>query len=279
MTDLCPPDLRRLYRDDRVIPFVGAGASMAVTWTRKGQPARGPSWRDLVDHACEILEIKQPELLRIRGSDLQILEYFHALKGGFAPLTNWLSSEFSHAEDADILSCPIHRSLVQLDRCRIYYTTNYDNFIERALCAAGRETQVTSSELNINHCRSVDEVVKFHGDFNDPDNMVFSESQYLKRMRFENAMDFKLRSDILGRAVLFIGYSFNDPNVNYLFHVVNQLFSRLPDSYSGRRAYIALPEPSEFERRLFHMRNIEVIPISSAEPASAVAGLLDDMRG
>lgn len=279
MTNLCPPELRRLYRDNRVIPFLGAGASMAVTWRRKDQIVRGPSWRELVDHACEILEIQEPELLRVRGSDLQILEYFLAVKGSFAPLTNWLSSEFSHAEDGNILGCPIHKSLVELDRCSLIYTTNYDNFLERAFSASGRKVHVTSSELNINHSRSMYEVVKFHGDFNDPENMVFSESQYATRMRFETAMDFKLRSDILGRAVLFIGYSFNDPNVSYLFHLVNKIFNRLPDSYSGRRAYIVLPDPSEFERRLFHIRNIEVIPIGTAEPASEIANLLNEMRG
>ena len=201
------------------------------------------------------------------------------MRGGFAPLTNWLSTEFSHAKDEDILKCPIHRSLANLDRCRIFYTTNYDNFIERALTASGRTCHVTSSELNINHDRAIEEVVKFHGDFNDPENMVFSESQYFERMRFENAMDFKLRSDILGRAVLFLGYSFNDPNVNYLFHLVNQIFKNLPDSYSGRRAYIVLPEPSEFERRLFHLRNIEFIPILAIEQSASLANLLDEMRG
>jgi hypothetical protein len=59
---------------------------------------------------------------------------------------------------------------------------------------------------------------------------------------------------------------------------VNRLFSGLPGSYSGRRAYIALPEPSEFERRLFHMRNIEVIGLPSADLAVSVATLLKAMR-
>lgn len=278
MTGACPSDLRRLYHDDRVLPFIGAGSSMAVRWSRNGQAAQGPSWNDLVDQACKILGVSEPELLRFRGTDLQILEYFHAIKGDFAELTNWLSIEFSHAKDADILACPIHRELVELERCHIFYTTNYDNFIERALNAYGRNTQVTSSELNINHRRTLDEVVKFHGDFNDPRNMVLSESQYLARMRFEDAMDLKLRSDILGRAVLFIGYSFRDPNVNYLFHIVNRMFNVLPRSYSGRRAYIALPEPSEFERQLFHMRNIEVIALPSTDLAASVAELLKAMR-
>jgi hypothetical protein len=273
----CPIDLRRLYRDRRVIPFVGAGASMSVSWGRD-QTLHGPAWEDMVNQASSILGSGEPELLRCRGSDLQILEYFKIMKGGFAPLTNWLSLQFSAATDDDILKSPIHSQLVQLDLCGIFYTTNYDDFIERALRKSGRRTHITSSELNVSHDRSFVEVVKFHGDFNSPEQMVFSESQYMDRMRLESPMDFKLRADILGRAVLFIGYSFRDPNVNYIFHIVNRLFSDLPDSASGRRAYIVLPEPSEFERRLFHARNIEVIPINADAIAENTGAILHEMR-
>jgi hypothetical protein len=125
--------------------------------------------------------------------------------------------------------------------------------------------------------RSLVEIVKFHGDFDNPDQMVLSESHYMNRMRLESPMDFKLRSDILGRAVLFIGYSFRDPNVDYIFHLVNQLFNQLPDSGSGKRAYIVLPDPSEFERILFHNRNIEVIPVSSQDISANVADVLKQM--
>jgi SIR2-like domain len=273
----CPIDLRRLYRDRCVIPFVGAGASMSVSWGRD-QTLRGPAWEDMVNQASSILGSGEPELLRCRGSGLQILEYFKIMKGGFAPLTNWLSLQFSEATDDDILKSPIHSQLVQLDLCGVFYTTNYDDFIERALRKSGRRTHITSSELNVSHDRSFVEVVKFHGDFNSPEQMVFSESQYMDRMRLESPMDFKLRADILGRAVLFIGYSFRDPNVNYVFHIVNRLFSDLPDSASGRRAYIVLPEPSEFERRLFHARNIEVIPINADAIAENTGAILHEMR-
>ncbi len=273
----CPTDLRRLYRGRRVIPFIGAGASMAVCWG-PDHKQRGPAWEEMVDQAAKLLGASEPNLLRCRGTDLQILEYFKILNGGFAPLTNWLSLQFSAATNDDILASPIHAELVKLDRCSMYYTTNYDNFLERALRKSGRSTHITSSELNISHDRTFVEVVKFHGDFNTPDQMVLSESQYMDRMRLESPMDFKLRADILGRAVLFIGYSFRDPNVNYIFHIVNRLFSNLPDSASGRRAYIILPEPSEFERRLFHMRNIDVIPIGARDIANDTAAILQQMR-
>ncbi len=275
----CPGDLRRLYKQKRVIPFIGAGVSMSVEWIDGTETQRAPSWRELVDQAAQLLGADQPDLLRIRGTDLQILEYFSIKKNGLAPLTNWLSQKLSKATDDSILASPIHAELVKLECCSLFYTTNYDDFIERALLKHERKTQVVSSEHNVSHDRETVEVVKFHGDFNDPDSMVLSESHYMDRMSLESPMDFKLRADIIGRAVLFIGYSFRDANVNYIFHLVNRLFKDLPDSQTGRRAYIVLFEPSEFERQLFLKRNIEVIPISGQEQSLAVASVLHHMRG
>jgi hypothetical protein len=251
---------------------------MSVKWGDESNRRRGPSWGEMVNQAARLLGVTDPELLRVRGTDLQILEYFKIVKTNLAPLTHWLSVEFSAATDDDVLASPIHAELVELERCSLFYTTNYDDFIERALQKAGRNTHIVSSEHSISHDRTAVEVVKFHGDFNTPDEMVLSESHYMERMKLVSPMDFKLRSDILGRAVLFIGYSFRDPNVNYIFHIVNQLFSTLPDSYSGRRAYIILPEPSEFERKLFHARNIEVIPVNGKDLEKNVATVLREMR-
>ena len=272
----CPEELRRLYHERRVVPFIGAGSSMSVSWS--GGTARGPSWEQMVDQAINILGSNDPQLLRIRGSDLQILEYFQIKTGDLAPLTHWLSREFSMATDSDILASPILSELVELDRCSIFYTTNYDDFLERALRKSGRPTQAITAERSIAHNRSDVEVVKFHGDFNSPKEMVVTESQYMDRMRLENAMDFKLRGDILGRAALFIGYSFRDPNVNYIFHLINRLFANLPDSFTGRRAYIVLTDPSDFERRLYQQRNIEVISVGSNDRPREIANLINEMR-
>ena len=85
MTQICPEDLRRLYRDGRVIPFLGAGVSMAVKWNNGEQETRGPSWQELVDEACSIMGVQEPQLMRMRGSDLQILEYFHDKQGVLPP--------------------------------------------------------------------------------------------------------------------------------------------------------------------------------------------------
>ena len=65
-----PLELRTLYRDGRLLPFVGAGVSASVEWGKDGEK-RGPSWAELVDRAALELGFQQPDLIRARGTDLQ----------------------------------------------------------------------------------------------------------------------------------------------------------------------------------------------------------------
>ena len=218
-----------------------------------------------------------PRLIRARGTDLQILEYFKRAKNDIAPLTNWLFLNLQ-APDSAITQSPILRALSALKRCPLYYTTNYDDFIERALCLAGRRPRTVVTETDIDGIDSEHpQVVKFHGDFNTPSSMVVTESDYEKRLAFATAMDFRLRSDVLGRAVLFLGYSFRDPNVAYLFRLVNEHFGTLATNPAGRRAYIVVADPSDFETRLYRARNIEVIGVSGGALADETALVLREL--
>jgi len=278
-----PPDLKRLYRDGRVLPFVGAGASMSVVWAGPGETEqRGPSWDELVDQAARMLDIQEPKLLRMRGTPLQILEYFLAKKGSFAPLTNWLHLNMQ-PPDLSLQASELHTALASLERCPSMYTTNYDDFLERSLRLSGKEVKVVAAERDMGHggaaggAVQTTEVVKFHGDFNHPEDMVLSESHYERRLQLRSALDLKLRSDILGRAILFLGYSFRDWNVAYLFRLANEAFGALPGSFSGKRAYIIVSNPSDFEMQLFHNRNIEVVPVVGTDRAAQIAEVLRDM--
>jgi hypothetical protein len=276
MTTGCPPELRRLYREGRIIPFVGAGASMAVRWKIEGGSRRGPSWPELVDRAAELIGADDPELLRMRGSDLQILEYLRIKRNSMQPLINWLHASMQPSED-DLRQSVLHRALASLSGCQLVYTTNYDDFIERAMKLHGRSVVTIAAEHDLSQLLPETQIVKFHGDFNRPETMVLSERDYERRMRLEDAMDLKLRSDVLGRALLFVGYSFRDANVAYLFRLVTEHFGDLPQSFAGHRAYIIYPNPSDFERQLFNARRIQVIPTSGPDQAAAAAAVLEAM--
>jgi NAD-dependent SIR2 family protein deacetylase len=274
---MVPSQLKKLYQENRLIPFIGAGVSMAVRWTRDNREQRGLSWKELVDEASRQLGFEDPELARARGTDLQILEYFRIKNKQFAKLNNWFVRTM-HAPDEALRNSPIHTELARMQKCRLFYTTNFDDFLERGLDLNGRKCTVLVTEADMGIFAEDCEVVKFHGDLNNPGVMVLSESDYEKRLAFREAMDFRLRSDLLGRAVLFIGYSFRDPNVAYLFHLVNEQFEKLPASPSGKRAYIVIPDPSDFEISLFDERNIEVLSVNSEDVTQGVLDVLKSIR-
>jgi SIR2-like protein len=269
-------ELKSLYRSGRVIPFVGAGASMSFKWRLRGADVTGPSWREMVNEACHIMDHHEPDLLRMRGSDLQILEYFGLTKGSFSPLTNWLVRRMDPS-DEELAQSQLHLALAGLNHCNLFYTTNYDDFIERALEIHGRKSKAITSEREIVSDASTSQVVKYHGDFNCPNDMVLSERHYYRRMQFDGPLDWKLRSDLLNRVLLFVGYSFNDLNVSLLFDSINVALNTLPDSTSGKRAYIISHNPSDFEFRLFERRNITVIPTYGADRTAATTKVLMEM--
>jgi hypothetical protein len=284
MIDPFIAQIRGRYQEGRLIPFVGAGVSSGVTWEIDGQHKRGPSWREVVDEACRILEFEIPDLLRTRGTDLQILEYFHLKQTGYGELTAWLQRELA-APDEALLASRVHQALANLSNCRIYYTTNYDDFLERALHLHGRPSKRSAGEPDIGDAIVAEstgtspsgscEVVKFHGDLFNPSQMVISESNYEHRLALNTSLDHRLRSDLLGRALLFIGYSFRDPNVAYLFRRLKEESGPLPGTAYGHRAYIAVADPSDFEYLLFRERNIQVIPINATDQTEQTAELLE----
>ncbi|MFO0883570.1 MAG: hypothetical protein U0894_05180, partial [Pirellulales bacterium] len=65
---------------------------MSVKWHDGGHETRGPSWSELVEQAAVSLGFENAELARVRGTDLQIMEYFKLQHDGqLAKLTNWFA--------------------------------------------------------------------------------------------------------------------------------------------------------------------------------------------
>lgn len=251
---------------------------MSVTWEDKGEQITGPSWTELVDQATKQLGFETPDLARVRGTDLQILEYFKKKQSGqTAKLTNWLFKLMAPPDDA-IARSRILSELSRLDQCKTFYTTNYDSFLERAFALHGRRHEVVAIESQMGGFHEDCQIIKFHGDLDHPDQIVLTESDYEERLRLSTAMDYRLRSDLLGHVVLFLGYSFRDPNVSYLFRLFVDDFWGKRGSLPGTRAFIVVPDPSDFELELFETRRIEVIPVNGGRFSEEIAQLLLEMR-
>ena len=143
-------ELKQRYQEGRLLPFVGAGVSMGVGWQAlDGSPKCGPSWSELVDEAARQLGFTEPQLLRVRGEDLQILEYYRSKKyDELAALRNWLVQEL-HPPDAALRDAPVLHALAAMDKCRIIYTTNFDDFIERSFALRGRPCKRVAVEGHV----------------------------------------------------------------------------------------------------------------------------------
>ncbi|MBF0274334.1 MAG: SIR2 family protein [Nitrospinae bacterium] len=272
----CPQELKKVYKEGRLLPFIGAGISMSVSWDVKGLKKRGPSWEELVNKAANILGFDDPDLLRVRGTDLQILEYFRLINNT-AKLTNWLVQEINPPDDA-LKDSAIHKKLTELDKCKTFYTTNFDDFLERSFNLLGRNNKVIVQEQHM--CRANNdecEIIKFHGDLNHTDMLVLSEADYERRLSLSTELDYRFKSDLLNRTVLFLGYSFRDPNVSYLFRLITEQFKN-NNGISSPRAYIVVKHPSEFEKKLFNARHIEILPARTDDLTSFICDLLEKIK-
>jgi len=250
---------------------------MSVEWDEGEEKRRGPSWTELVNEAALQLGFDNPELARVRGSDLQILEYFKLKNSGqTASLLNWFLRNMSPPDSA-IESSALLTALARLELCKRFYTTNYDDFLERAFKLQRKSYSVVALESQMGVSRDSLQIVKFHGDLSHPSQIVLTESDYENRMKLSSPLDYLLRADLLGRIVLFVGYSFHDPNVSYLFRLFTDQFFDQDTSLPGTRAYILVADPSDFECELFRERRMEVIPIDGSHQTESVVEFLEGL--
>lgn len=199
--------LSRRIAERRAILFAGAGLSVALGL---------PSWRELIEHMCAELGV---EADRISGPDSYrtLAEFYRIRRGDVRPLRRWMDQNLSLSRER-VPHSRIHELIVQLD-FPIIYTTNYDRNIEAAFDAHHKHYVKIANARDVAKVREgVTQILKFHGDFEDEESLVITETDYFNRLRFDSPLDIKFRADALGKTVLFLGYSMSDMNIRLLLH-------------------------------------------------------------
>lgn len=108
---------------------------------------------------------------------------------------------------------------------RTYWTTNYDELLEDTLKENNRKADVkTTQESLANNIYDRDAVVyKMHGDVRCPSSAVLTKDDYElygnKRPLFRTV----LQGDLISKTFLFIGFSFEDPNLDYTLSQIRVL--------------------------------------------------------
>lgn len=179
--------------------FAGAGLSAPLGFV---------NWKNLLRDLAEELNLdidKEVDLVSVAQY------HFNRFKRG--KINNKIANEFTTLKKGGIN----HEILARIG-IDTFWTTNYDQLIEKTLEAEGKtvELKVRNEDFSRNIKKKNAIVYKMHGDKNSPDEAVLIKDDYEtyndKRELFSTA----LRGDLLSKTFIFIGFSFDDPNLEYI---------------------------------------------------------------
>lgn len=256
-------------RNRDAILFVGAGVSMNVGL---------PSWRKLVGEIATRVGY-DPDIFSQLGDHLTLAEYYVLLHGSLGKLRSWMDTEWHSGDQRKAVEdSEIHRMLVGLP-FNIIYTTNYDRYIEWACEAQGREYTKITNVGDLVHIEDQKlQIIKFHGDFEDDQSIVLTESSYFERLGFESPLDIKLRADVLGKTILFVGYSLSDINMRLLFYKLHKLWESSPYANARPNSYIFLTRPNPVQEAVLKSRGIEPIISPTDDPRQGLTTFLSELH-
>jgi NAD-dependent SIR2 family protein deacetylase len=245
-----------------VILFVGGGISQYLGL---------PDFHELIEHVAKQMNFTETNL---GISDYPIVAEAYMLRHGkLGALRRWMDERW-HSSKIDVKKSTIHNLIIDLDFPTIY-TTNYDRWLETAFAARKKPFHKIANMADLTyHAESVTEIIKFHGDFEDDDSLVLTETSYFQRMSFETPLDIRLRADCLARPLLFIGYSLQDINTRYLLFRLQELWKNSAFVDQRPRSYIFMAQPNQAQEIVLRSRGIEPILAEEDEPGEATAAFL-----
>lgn len=248
--------LKQAYKDEKLMLFLGAGISTVLDL---------PNWSDLIKILAEDCEY-DPRIFNILadGNALILAEFYYITHHKkFGNLRTKLDQKWHTQESMEKLRNSQLHEVLATRNYGLIYTTNYDQWIEKAFELHGKPYQKITDILNIGDIKkNIPQIVKFHGDFTDDNSIVLNESSYYRRMKFEDPIDVKFKSDLLSHSVLFMGYSLSDLNIRRILFELNSYW---PLEYKSRKpkCYIIVKSHNEIIDTV--LEDWGVIPVTAEE--------------
>lgn len=217
--------------------FLGSGISAASGL---------PDWKGLLE------ELAIPLGLEINENDdlTRIAQYFqNADNGNRGPLIGRLrESMIPKAEKINSYHESIKRTNLS-----VIWTTNYDTILEKTLSDTLLATRACDDDLVNMPSRHGIELIKIHGcaERSKPVDLIITEEDYENFVIQKPALARRLGHDLLHKSLLFIGYSYRDPNISTI--VVEA--RRLAGNSTREHYFIAErenTEPKRIRQELWH---------------------------
>lgn len=277
----------------KVIPFLGAGASMVgreinSQWDPKN-PKFLPSGYELSRFLAD--EASFPSQKEVDLNDLAKVASYYAVVSGRKDLRERLHEVLSH----EFKFGPLHEYLASIPTPLLIVTTNYDTLLEQAFQSAGKKydlvihppsdkketantiwwwpdgatepTETASNELDPDILEQKTIIYKMHGtikrDSPNWDSFVITEEDYvdfLSRMTSQKAIPSIFYKHFRTRSFLFLGYGLGDWNLRVVLKDLdNYLKSERHDEEDRSVPSWAIQRnPSELESTLWENRKVNI---------------------
>ena len=201
-------DFVRDLSESNVAIFAGAGLSKSAGYV---------NWPELLREIADELGLSVD-----REHDLISLAQYHVNESkGRAKINRKILEEF--AEEAE--ATENHEILSRLP-ITTFWTTNYDKLIEEALKKGYKIVDVKFEKEQLSTTKPKRDVVvyKMHGDVDHPAKAILTKEQYEAYYKTHEHFITALSGDLISKTFLFIGFSFTDPNLDYVLSRLNIQF-------------------------------------------------------
>ena len=187
-------------KDNSAAMFIGAGFSKSAGYV---------DWKNLLRSVAEDLGLdidKEYDLV-------SLAQYCYNRNRNRSIINDMIFEEFTKEKDID----ENHRIIARLP-ISTYWTTNYDSLIEDALTKEKKIVDVkhNNKQLSLTKPHRDAIVYKMHGDKSNPDEAILIKDDYEKYYREHAQFITALSGDLISKTFLFIGFSFTDPNIDYI---------------------------------------------------------------
>jgi hypothetical protein len=197
-------------KENNAAVFAGAGLSVGAGFV---------DWKTLLKPITEELGLDVAK----EDNLVSVAQYHCNEKGQNRHVLNQLLlDEFSRATEVT----DNHQILARLP-ISTYWTTNYDKLIEKSLEAAHKvpDVKYTNEQLATTKPKRDAIVYKMHGDVEHPDKAVLTKDDYEKyHVKFAPFIT-ALSGDLVSKTFLFLGFSFTDPNIDYILSRIRTTYT------------------------------------------------------
>ena len=259
-----PKGLLEDLRNQKVIPFVGAGFSKNVQ-IPEGKSM--PDWNELGKEIAKDLQGYEYE----RGMALDAISTYEDMYSRVKLIEKLASLLLVKGVEPG----KTHEAFCKLFSGQVC-TTNFDSLLEDAYSNNHMPVSVIGSEekLAIN-LEKYTKVIKIHGDFDHLDKMVITEKDYDCYIDNNSLMATYISSLFITNTILLIGYSFDDADIRTIWNIINSRLGNIK-----RTGYCIMVDASISDVMRFSRRNIHVIniPGDKKDYASILARVFEQIK-